>query len=56
MYDANTHLRLARTDQRERADQAVSRSRAVRLQQLRRLDRRVSQATTRARLVRLALN
>jgi len=56
MYDASTHLLLARSEQRALAEQAARTNRAARLVRLRRLDRRVEQAVTRARLVRLAVN
>ena len=56
MYDASTHLLLAQYEQRARTEQAARANRAARLVRLRRLDRRVQEATTRARLLRLAVN
>lgn len=56
MYDASTHLLLARAEQTARMQDAARANRAARVVRLRRLDRSVQQATTRARLVRLALN
>lgn len=56
MYDAGTHLLLAKSEQRELSQQAARASRTARMVRLRRLDRRVQQATARARLVRLALD
>ena len=55
MHDVQTHLLLARADQRERSVHAAAQTRAARLARLRRLDRRAQEAASRARLVRLAL-
>jgi hypothetical protein len=55
MYDTSTLLHLHESDRRERTAHAASVNRAARLVRLRRLDRRVEQVASRARLVRLAL-
>lgn len=55
MYDASTHLLLAHAEQRERIEQAARANRAARIVRLRRLDREVERASTRARLLRLAI-
>ncbi len=55
MYDVQTHLSLSNAEQRERHLHAARANRAARVVRLRRLDRQVQQVTTRARLVRLAL-
>jgi hypothetical protein len=56
MYDVHTHLQLHSAEQHERQLDAARANRAARVVRLRRLDRRVQQVATRARLVRLALN
>ena len=56
MHDVPTHLLLARAEQLEHASDAARANRAARVVRLRRLDRKVQQTTTRARLVRLALD
>jgi hypothetical protein len=56
VYDVSTHLQLTSAEQRVRHLDAARANRAARLVRLRRLDRQAQQATTRARLVRLALN
>ena len=56
MYDVSTHLQLHAAEQHARHLDAERANRAARLVRLRRLDRRVQQANTRARLVRLALH
>ncbi len=56
MYDVSTHLQLTAAEQHARHLDAERANRAARVVRLRRLDRQVQRATTRARLVRLALN
>ena len=56
MHDVSTHLLLHQAEHSARAQDAARANRAARVIRLRRLDRKVQQATTRARLVRLALN
>ena len=56
MYDASTHLQLHSAEQHARQLDAARANRAARVVRLRRLDRRVQQAVTRARLVRLAMD
>jgi hypothetical protein len=56
MYDDSTHLQLYAAEQRARQLDASRANRAARVVRLRRLDRQVQQVSTRARLVRLALN
>ena len=56
MYDVSTHLQLHSAEQRERQLSAARANRAARVVRLRRLDRQAQQVSTRARLVRLALN
>ena len=56
MYDASTHLQLHSAEQHERQLHAARANRAARVVRLRRLDRQAQQVSTRARLVRLALN
>jgi hypothetical protein len=53
--DASTYLLLSRDQLRERSLEAEAHSRALRLVRLRRLERQVERATTRARLARLAV-
>ena len=55
MYDTSAHLRLHEADRRERTTSSAQANRAARVVRLRRLDRRVEQAASRARLMRLAL-
>ena len=54
MHDTGTHLLLFHAQQVERSRHAAAQNRAIRVVRLRRLDRRVQQATARARLLRLA--
>jgi len=54
--DSSTYLLLARSEQRERERLAADDARAVRVQRLRRLDRRAQTATARARLARLVVS
>jgi len=56
MYDVQTHLQLTSAEQHERRQHAATANRAARVVRLRRLDRQAQQVSTRARLVRLALN
>jgi hypothetical protein len=56
MYDASTHLQLHSAEQRDRQLTAARANRAARVARLRRLDRQAQQVSTRARLVRLALD
>jgi hypothetical protein len=56
MYDVHTHLQLHTAEQSERQLHVARANRAARVVRLRRLDRQVQQVSTRARLVRLALN
>ena len=56
MYDTSTHLLLASREHAERTSHAATRSRALRLARLRRLDRRAQTAAARARLARLVLS
>ena len=54
--DSSTYLLLARSEQRERERLAADDARAVRVQRLRRLDRRAQTAASRARLARLVVS
>ena len=56
MHDVSTHLLLHQAERSARIQDAARANRAARVVRLRRLDRKVQQAATRARLVRLALN
>jgi len=56
VHEPTTHLMLASRESVERQSTAAHRNRALRLAQLRRLDRRAQTAATRARLTRLALS
>lgn len=56
MYDVSTHLQLTSAEQHARHLDAARANRAARVVRLRRLDRQAQQVSTRARLVRLALN
>ena len=54
--DPSTYLLIARSDQRERHRLAATDARAVRLERLRRLDRRAQTAASRTRRASLALS
>jgi hypothetical protein len=54
MHDVTTHLLLHEARRRDQQRCATDRSRAAHLVRLRRLDRQVERAVTRARLLRLA--
>jgi len=55
MHETSTFLHLHEADRQERTARVAQANRAAHVVRLRRLDRRVEQVATRARLVRLAL-